>query len=116
MSEPVTGKVDILNTGGGHLTIRLDPDASPVEREKAKNTITDMLKRGYLLFVEKDGQQVKVDSFDPAVNEYILADRPEAHALAAAVEPDTQPAKPGRKPRIKAEKANATAIGPVAGG
>ena|SRR5436190_18980663 len=57
--------IDILNTGYGDFELRFDPD-SPADVQKAKETITDMLKRGYAIFVEHNGKTQRVRKFDPA--------------------------------------------------
>jgi hypothetical protein len=49
--NPMPG-IDVLNTGYGDFELRFNPN-SPEEVQKAKETITDMLKRGYAIFVRK---------------------------------------------------------------
>jgi hypothetical protein len=67
--------IDILNTGYGDIELRFDPD-SPADVEKAKQTITDMLKRGYAIFVEQGGKTQRVRKFDVDKNVYIIGSTP----------------------------------------
>lgn len=118
-----TGALDVLNTGAGHLTFKFDKD-NPENVEKAKKVITDMLKRGYMIFVKVNGEQVRVRQFDAATDEYILEEpdtpvNPEPQQLNEAA---AQPPKRGRgrprknETRVPMKQAQATAIGPTAGG
>jgi hypothetical protein len=128
MSATAPG-LDVLNIGSGHLKFRFDK-ADPAETEKAKKVITDMLRRGYMLFVLVDGEQKRVREFDPEREEYIL-EEPEAIAApdpAATPASDAAPAEkrrrgrprgPGkvyRGQRIAMGTTRATGIGPTAGG
>jgi hypothetical protein len=115
------GKIDVLNTGAGHLSIDVPDDADDISKANYERIITDMLKRGYLLFVERKGKHIKIDSYDPKTKHYILANYPEAHQVAAEIAAD-DPAEPkpvtkrGRPPKVKASKANVTAVARSAGG
>lgn len=116
------GQIDILNTGAGHLVIKVPDDQSEIDKANSSRIITDMLRRGYLLFLIRDGKHIKVDSYDEKAGEYILANYPEAHVVAAEIAAE-EPVKrgPGRprkdaKPRVEAKKANVTAVGRSAGG
>ncbi len=111
--------LDILNTGSGHVEMRFDKD--PMELERAKRIITDMLKRGYVLFVEgKDKELHRVEKFDPEKMVYLIADLSEAPATVPASEVGF--AAPTTKRRGRPRKAVAvaevrtTAIGRSAGG
>jgi hypothetical protein len=53
----------MLNTGYGDFELRFNPN-SPEEVQKAKETITDMLKRGYAIFVRKGTETFRVRKFD----------------------------------------------------
>jgi hypothetical protein len=113
----MNGVLDVLNVGHGHLTFRFDKE-DPAEVEKAKKVITDMLRRGYMLFVKVDGEQTRVREFDPATEEYILEEPDvlaEAATPAAEVEPRRRRGpKPGRRAAMRTSEA--TGIGPTAGG
>lgn len=65
----------MLNTGYGDFELRFDPNKSD-EVQKAKETITDMLKRGYAIFVRKGEETVRVRKFDIDRNVYIIGCTP----------------------------------------
>ena len=67
--------IDVLNTGYGDFEMRFDPN-SPEEVEKAKQTITDMLKRGYAIFVKQGKETFRVRKFDVDKNVYIIGSTP----------------------------------------
>src|SRR6266536_6261076 len=67
--------IDILNTGYGDFELRFDPNR-PDEVEKAKQTITDMLKRGYAIFVHHGKEYLRVRRFDPDKNVYVIGSTP----------------------------------------
>jgi hypothetical protein len=91
------GTLDVLNCGEGHLSLKFDKD-KPEEVEKARKCVEDMLKRGYSIFVDTPGGLLRVETFDPATDEYIVSDGPE------------------KKKRVPAAKTKATAVGATAGG
>ena len=68
--SPLPG-IDVLNTGYGDFELRFDPD-EPDEVQKAKETITDMLKRGYAIFVRQGQETLRVRKFDVNKNVYII--------------------------------------------
>ncbi len=67
--------IDVLNTGYGDFELRFDPN-KPDEVQKAKETITDMLKRGYAIFVRHGKETVRVRRFDVEKNVYIIGCTP----------------------------------------
>lgn len=67
----MNGKLEILNVGTGDTKIEFDKD-DPADVERAKRIIPDMLKRGYALFCEVNGQMERVESFDPKTSMYIV--------------------------------------------
>jgi hypothetical protein len=67
--------IDVLNTGYGDFELRFDPD-KPDEVQKAKETITDMLKRGYAIFVRQGKETFRVRKFDADKNVYIIGSTP----------------------------------------
>jgi hypothetical protein len=109
--ENTAGQIDILNCGTGHTEIRITED-NPIEMERAKRIIQDMLKRGYALFVHgTDGALIKVKKFDPEHMTYIVAD-------GATVPPEAEP-EPIPKTklrRVKASRVRSTVVGRSAGG
>ena len=72
--RPLPG-IDVLNTGYGDFELRFDPD-KPDEVQKAKETITDMLKRGYAIFVRQGTETFRVRKFDVDKNVYIIGSTP----------------------------------------
>lgn len=108
------GVVDILNVGAGHAEISFNSE-KPEEVQKAQAAVTDMLRRGYALFVAgESGAQIKVLAFDATKNRYIIGDVPEAPK-----ESEPLPAKKkGGRPRraLAAGQASVTAVAPSAGG
>jgi hypothetical protein len=67
--------IDVLNTGYGDFELRFDPN-KPDEVQKAKETITDMLKRGYAIFVRQGQETFRVRKFDVDKNVYIIGSTP----------------------------------------
>lgn len=116
MSCSPTGCLDVLNIGHGHLKFRFDREDAD-EVAKAKRVITDMLGRGYMLFVLHDGEQRRVRKFDPDQEEYILEepDVPDAEAVEPAA-PRRRRGTGPRAGRVPMRQASATAIAPTAGG
>lgn len=111
------GHLDVLNVGAGHLKFRFDK-GDPEEVAKAKKVIADMLKRGYMIFVEVDGQQKRVRKFDPNTEEYILEEPDEIPEPEPIATPQHAPIprRVGRRKGVPLRTARATGIGPSAGG
>lgn len=102
------GSLEVLNCNAGHLTFTFDKE-DPLQVEKARRAITDMLARGYAIFVEReDGTVRKVKRFDRNSNSYILSDTPEP----------TAPKKSKKKTeeKVPMQKVKATRVAPTAGG
>jgi hypothetical protein len=75
--------LSILNVSQGDFKITFD-NTEPGELERAKKTITDMLKRGYaIMVITPDGQYRRAKKFDPQTVEYIVKDVPEIRLPAA---------------------------------
>lgn len=117
MNQPSTrphGFLDVLSIGHGHLSFKFDKhDAEQVA--KAKKVLTDMLKRGYMLFIEVDGKQQRVRKFDPEREEYILEEPDVIPEPEEPVEPRRRHGS-GRGRRVPMRHGKATAVGPIAGG
>lgn len=94
-NELVPPGIDILNTGYGDFELSFDPN-KPDEVEKAKQTITDMLKRGYAIFVQQGKETFRVRKFDVDKNVYIIGSTPAEE--------------------VSISKTRATAVGRSAGG
>lgn len=124
----------VLNAGEGDLKLSFDKSNEP-ERERAKNTVEDMLRRGYAIFVqvgEQDGEPVyaRAKSFDAERCEYLVVGVPES-AVPPSIElredaaapygrkSDGTPRKrPGRSTtvRVAADKTRAVGVARSAGG
>lgn len=98
------GQLDILNCGEGHMEIKFD-EKDQIETERAKRVIQDMLKRGYSLFIQGEGNElIRVKEFDSKKGVYIIAD-------GATEEP-----KPIKTKEVRMHKAKAVSVGRSAGG
>ena len=112
--------LDVLNVGAGHLKFNFSKD-SVDEVEKAKKVITDMLRRGYMLFAIVDGEQKRIRKFDPELEEYILE---EPEIIPSEAEPADKVRNPRRGKRgkrggyrgVPMRSTRATGIAPTAGG
>ena len=126
------GTLSVLNCSAGDMKFSFN-SADPLEAARAQRVVEDMLKRGYMLFVEvhQDDNPKKpkllrrVQGFDPQTTEYILADGPglptEAVPTIEPAAPAETPAKPekkgkGKKSRVSAKEAKAHGVAPIAGG
>ena len=99
-----------------------------VELERAKRMISDMLRRGYAIFVEIAEKLQRVRAFDAAKGVYYISDVPDWDSEVLSKLADEPPARPaplrqgrnGRKHRgrkgIPMRTAKATAVGRTAGG
>lgn len=67
--------IDVLNTGYGDFELSFDPN-KPDEVQKAKETITDMLRRGYAIFVRQGQKTFRVRKFDVNKSVYIIGSTP----------------------------------------
>lgn len=112
----------MLNVGAGDLRFSFDP-SDPVECDRARRVVLDMLGRGYVLFVEVGGELRKAVGFDPSANAYVVTDVPGDGAPppphdALGAPGATAPRRRGRprKVLVPAADADATAVAPTAGG
>lgn len=129
-----SGDVAVLSVGAGDVRLTFDP-ANPAERIRAARIVKDMLRRGYALLVEVeiDGKKAyqRALDFDEEHCEYIVADldpmaaQPNEERTDAGTNevrkveeaPEPKPAKKGRPRRgLRAERTNAVAVAPTAGG
>src|SRR5688572_9771605 len=74
-NEDILPGLDVLNTGHGDFELRFDPN-KPDDVQKAKDTITDMLKRGYAIFVQQGQETFRVRKFDVNKCVYIIGSTP----------------------------------------
>lgn len=116
------GTLEVLNCGEGDIEIVITEN-NPIEIERARRIITDMLRRGYALFIHGPGDNlVRVRRFKADTLTYVIADRPETETvpLPSSEPASLPPPKRGRgrpRPReIKATETKATVVGRSAGG
>lgn len=114
----MTGTISVLNAGAGDMKFSFNSD-DPLEVARAQRCVEDMLRRGYMLFVETGGKLHRVEGFDPARCEYIVADGPGSDSAAEPKKPE--PKKPEPKPRkgrrrVAAKGSKATGVPKTAGG
>lgn len=124
-NEPNIGEVAVLSIGRGDMKINFNSD-NPEEVEKARMVIMDMLKRGYLIFINVDGKDCRITDFDPKTDEYIIKLDKRSKVfreMAERIEPDSEeqpkiikPRTKKREKRINAKKTHGTAIAPTSGG
>lgn len=107
------GQVAVLSVGRGDMKINFDSD-DPEEVEKARIIVQDMLQRGYMIYIEVDGEQIKVNDFDPEKDEYIVK-IDKRTKLWKDRDKEDKPKKSTTK-RVSAKKATGTAIAPTGGG
>ena len=105
--EDPPGSVSVLNVHHGDMKFSFDP-SNPDEVDRARAAILDMLKRGYMLFVDCDGTLHRVTNFDPSKNEYVVRLDKRSKAYKNYKDPPEH--------RIPAAKSKVTAVAPTAGG
>ena len=107
------GSLSVLSVGRGDLVISFEND-DPVEVERAKSVISDMLKRGYMLFVEVKGKLQRVKRFNPKTESYVVSwpvEGVQQYKVAAGAK-----AKKAKTKEIPMKKAKAVGVAPTAGG
>lgn len=127
------GCLEILNVQGGEVKITFDNKDAP-EAIRARRIISEMIRSGFVLLVEVerngDKRFERALSFDEARGEYVIADYDGAPPPVANGAPtngsasrddspadDPPPPRKGRpRKRVPMEEAEATAVGPSAGG
>lgn len=104
------GLLSVLNCGAGDLEFRFRR-GDETEVQKAKQVITDMLKRGYVIFVEVDGELQRVKKFDSQHECYVI------HVVPAEA-PKRRGWPKGSKnvQRVPMRRTRATAVAPISGG
>lgn len=113
MNSTINPGLDVLNVGHGHLEIRFNQH-DPAETDRAKHIISDMLQKGFAIFVDLGSEKGlhRVTAFDPVENAYIIKDSPDIPADSVAA-----PAPKGKATRkVPVSKVRATAVGRSAGG
>lgn len=102
------GVLDVLSIGRGDL--RLQVGDSDEDREKARALISEMLEKGYAIFVETDEGPERVQQFNAEQMTYLIADGPDPTAE-----------KPRRRRKgvmraVPVAGSKATAVGRTSGG
>ena len=112
------GELGILNVGAGDTKLTFDP-SKPAEVKRAAAAVTDMLRRGFAIFVEV-GQDDRgplyrrAQSFDPETCEYLIVGAPE-EAMAISPAPRARGKRKATK-RVPARETRAVAVARSAGG
>jgi len=121
------GTIGVLSVGAGDFKLSFDKN-NPVELERAKRIVTDMLRKGYAILIEvgkQNGEPIyrRAKAFDPETCEYIIDGVPDEQKQPAETPAESEGEKPrrGRPPgsrnvRIAAASTNAVAVGRTAGG
>lgn len=116
------GVLEVLSIGRGDLTLHVGTNDD--DRDRARQLIEEMLRKGYAIFVETDDGPERVVAFNPSRMTYTIADGPDPEAAGAAP-PDDAPTPPPPRKATKARKrttekpvagSRATAVGRTAGG
>ena len=81
------GYLEILNVGAGDMKITFDKE-DPAELIRAKRIIQDMLRRGFALLVKQGDAWTRVERFDAATGEYLIADYAPEEAVQTPVHID----------------------------
>lgn len=80
-------RIESLACGAGDIKLTWKAD-DPMEVERAKRVVVDMLRRGYALFIQgADGTMTRVAAFDEKTGCYLIAAGPEFQ------EPSPEPAR-----------------------
>jgi len=113
------GILDVLSIGKGDL--RLEVGTSPEDRDRAKDLIGEMLRKGYSIFVETDDGPVRVHGFIAERMVYVIVeDDGDPEAGPASRPPKAGPPSPrkrgGRKREVPVAGSQATAVGRTSGG
>lgn len=96
------GVLEVLSVGKGDLKLSWDPG----DEAKARETIEEMLRKGYTIFVETENGAARVKRFDPKHMAYVIA---------AVHEHDDGESKVGEA-EVPLAGSKATAVGKTAGG
>jgi hypothetical protein len=113
------GVLEVLSIGRGDL--RLSVGESAEDRDRARDLIEEMLRKGYSIFVETDDGPERVVSFNPHRLTYLIQEGPDEQAAApeSAAAKAPKAAKGVRKKRtrqVPVSGSRATAVGRTAGG
>lgn len=93
-------QMDYLSTLTGDTSVTID-DGDPDKRAELAKHVTELLQKGYQVFVQKDGDTFKVNGYDAEENEWILVKRKSCK---------------GKKEKTSAAGTTATTLPPRTGG
>lgn len=106
------GSLDVLSIGKGDLRITIGGDAD--DTEKARKLITEMLEKGYAIFVETDEGLTRVKRFMPKRMTYVISDFGDS---GPELDPAPAPKRRGKRTReVPVGGTKAVAVGRTAGG
>lgn len=105
---PGASSIAVLNCGAGDTKFTFDSNA-PDEVDRARDIVTDMLRRGYCISINVGGKMERVTAFDPKTDEY------EIKTTEPAADEGKPKGKPGRK-KVPAKGTSGVAVGRTAGG
>lgn len=122
----MSGELGILNVGAGDTKLSFDPK-KPKEVARAKRIVTDMLRRGFAIFVEvgKDERGPlyrRAVDFDQTTAEYLIVGDPadeepeEPSVEVAPIAPPRGRKAKSKTSRVAAATTNAVAVARTAGG
>jgi hypothetical protein len=117
------GSIGILNVGAGDTKLVFD-NTKPADVAKAAKTVTDMIRRGFVLLIEvgkdeKGPVYRRALSFDENTAEYIIAGDPMPEDSAHDQEPPIPPRRRKQRAaqiRVAASSTDAVAVARTAGG
>lgn len=107
-------EIDALSTGAGDIKLCWNAN-DPMEVERAKRVVEDMLKRGYALFIQDGEKLIKVRKFDKKKGEYLIATNAQIDPVKAEKVTAARPKDPPVE-AVKMSKAKVVAVGRTAGG
>ena len=95
--------LEVLNVGQGDKEMHIE-DTTPEERDKLAETVTDLMKKGFALFLIQGQDSRQIKGYDKESHQWLL--------LSDA---KTSPKKAGTQ-KVSAKGSKAAAVGATAGG
>ncbi len=66
-------QIHIPHADAGHNTIVVND--TPEDRANAALQINDLIRQGFAVFAEKEGQTVRIDAYDASMNTFKIGDK-----------------------------------------